>query len=270
MALIEINKETCTKCGICANMCGMIHFKEGSYPVQIPGTDEFCMRCGHCIGICPNGSITHKEMPPEQCPLIEESLAVSFEQCAQLIRSRRSIREYQDKLVPREEIERIIDVARFSPTGHNMQEVWWMVIDDREELRNLTAIGVDWFRSMAEGDTPWAMEMQMILKAHEMGINVFLRDAPALVIAFTEKDIPIAATDCAIALSYFDLAATTAGLGCCWNGFFSFSAQTFPAMIEAVAMPEGFTPYVALMLGYPKYKYQRIPVRKDARIIYHQ
>lgn len=268
MTLITINKETCTKCGICAGMCGMFYFKEGDYPRQIPNTDEFCMRCGHCVGICPTGSLTHAEMPPEQCPSIEKSFGTSFEQCAQLIKGRRSIREFQEKPVPRKEIERIIDVARFSPTGHNMQEVQWLVIDDKEELKRLTAIGLDWFRSMAKGNTPWALEMQVVVKMQEAGKDIFLRNAPAVVVAFAEKNNLIAPTDCAIALSYFDLAATTAGLGCCWNGYFYVSAQSFPAMKKVIPIPKGFVPYSALMVGYPKYRYARIPVRKPARIIY--
>ena len=80
----------------------------------------------------------------------------------------------------------------------------------------------------------------------------------------------MSATDCAIALSYFDLAAKTAGLGCCWAGFFYMSAGSYPDMIKAVALPEGFMPYGALMVGYPKYKYTRIPARKPARIIYRK
>src|SRR3990172_2057607 len=95
MALLGVDKETCNKCGICAQMCGIIYFKEGNFPRQLPGTDEFCLRCGHCVGICPTGAITHKEMP--QTPLIEKSKEITFEQCAQLIKSRRSIREFKDK-----------------------------------------------------------------------------------------------------------------------------------------------------------------------------
>jgi hypothetical protein len=30
----------------------------------------------------------------------------------------------------------------------------------------------------------------------------------------------------------------------------------------------GFAPYGAIMVGYPKYRYHRIPPRKPARIIY--
>jgi nitroreductase len=208
-------------------------------------------------------------MPLEQCLPIYKKLEVSFKQASQLIKSRRSIREFRDKPVSRELITQIIDVARYAPTGHNMQEVQWLVIDNPEELKKLTAIGVDWFRSMAKGKTPWALEMQAIVRMHDLGINIFLRDAPAVVVAFAEKNNLMAATDCAIALSYFDLAAMTAGLGCCWNGYFYVAAQHFTPMIKAVALPEGFVPYVALNVGYPMYRYQRIPVRRPARIIYH-
>jgi nitroreductase/NAD-dependent dihydropyrimidine dehydrogenase PreA subunit len=268
MALITIDKETCTKCGICATQCNMIIYKEGSYPRQLPGTDEFCMRCGHCVAVCPTGSLTHKEMPAEQTPLVYKKLEISFEQCAQLIKSRRSIRNYQDKAVPKEEIERIIDVARYAPTGHNMQDVRWLVINDRAYVDKIRAVGADWLRFVMKNNPQMAAMFAGIVELLDMGRDMFLQGAPAVVLAYGEKSNPMSATDCAIALAYFDLAAKTAGLGCCWAGFFYISAGSYPPMMEAVALPDGCTAYGALMVGYPKYKYQRIPLRKPARVIY--
>ena len=270
MALVEFNMETCTKCAACIAACPgciIIPQPDGS-PRLFPGADNVCIRCGHCVGICPTDSVVHKEIPLEQCLPIDTKLHASPEQVSQLIKSRRSIREFQEKPVPRDIIERVIDVARYAPTGGNMQDVQWLVIDDTEELKKLTATGIDWFRSMADGDTEWAQRVQGILRMHEIGLNIFLRNAPAVVVTFAQKDNPIAATDCVIALSYFDLAAKVAGLGCYWNGYFYMSAQAFPPMVEAVGLPEGYTPYAALGVGYPKYKYQRIPARKPARITY--
>ena len=140
----------------------------------------------------------------------------------------------------------------------------------------MAAIGVDWFRSMSEGNTPspWGLEMPGVAirsiheRMHEMGLNIFLRDAPAVIVTYAEKDNPLAAADCAIALGYFDLAAKAAGLGCCWNEFFYISTQTFSPMIEAIGLPDGLMPYGALMVGYPKFTYQRIPPRNPARILY--
>jgi nitroreductase/Pyruvate/2-oxoacid:ferredoxin oxidoreductase delta subunit len=266
MALLTVDKETCTKCGLCAIPCGLIIFKEGSYPRPIPQIEQYCMRCGHCIGYCPTGALTHQEMP--DTPKIEKSLEISFEQCAQLIKSRRSIREYKDKAVPKKEIERIIDVARYAPTGHNMQGVRWMVINDREKVRQIAAIGADWLRLLMKSSPQMAEMFKGIDVMLDAGKDMFLQGAPAVVLAYAEKNNQIASVDCVIALSYFDLIAKSAGLGCCWAGFMMMAAATYPDMIKALALPEGFTPYGALMVGYPKYKYQRIPARKPANIIY--
>jgi nitroreductase/Pyruvate/2-oxoacid:ferredoxin oxidoreductase delta subunit len=266
MTLITVDKETCTKCGLCAVPCRMIYFKEGSYPRQVPGTDEFCMRCGHCVGLCPTGALVHKEMP--DTPPIEKAQEVSFKQVAQLIKSRRSVREFQDKAVPKEEIERIIDVARYAPTGHNMQEVRWLVINDVAYVRKLSAIGADWLRFIMKNNAQMAEIFKGIIEQLDAGIDEFLHEAPAVVAAYAGKNNSMHATDCAIALGYFDLAAKSAGLGCCWAGFFYMAAGSYPPMMEAIGLPEGFTPYGALMVGYPEYKYHRIPARKPASIIY--
>ena len=85
-----------------------------------------------------------------------------------------------------------------------------------------------------------------------------------------EKENRIAATDCVIALSYFDLAAITAGLGCCWAGLLMMAAASYPPMIEELALPENLALKGALMVGYPKYRYTRIPARKPANIVYRK
>ena len=270
MTLLEVDQKTCTKCGICAATCpgGIIYFKEKSYPRLLPGTDPFCLRCGHCVAVCPSGSLTHQESSVEPSAVLDNRLTVSFEQCAQLIRGRRSVREYKDKKVPKEEIQRIIDVARYAPTGHNNQEVQWLVINDPAMVKKLAAIGMDWFRWSINNNPALAPMLERTLKKQEAGIDMFLRNAPAVVIAFAEKNNPIAAIDCVIAISYFDLAAVSTGLGCCWAGFLQMAATTFTPMVEAIKLPAGCVPYGCLMVGYPKYKYQRVPSRQSARIIW--
>jgi nitroreductase/NAD-dependent dihydropyrimidine dehydrogenase PreA subunit len=264
MDIFEVNQETCTKCGACAAICsrGVIGFQEGMYPRTIPSATDFCARCGHCVAICPASSITHTEFPLDECPVIDDSLNISLEQYAQLVKSRRSIRRYLDKPVPREEITRLIDIARFAPTGHNAQEVRWLVVDDRDMLNEFEAVGHDWLRKVSKRDPM----MAFVIKRIEAGEPIFIRNAPALVIAHAEKNNPIAAIDSSIALAYFDLAANVNGLGCCWAGFFMMSANTYPPLKKAVKLPDDQRVYGALMLGYPKYRFRRIPRRNPARI----
>lgn len=270
MALLEINKETCTKCGTCAAICpgGIILHFEGKYPRTVSAADEFCLRCGHCVAVCPTGSLDHVDLPVAQSPAVEDSMKISIEQCAQLIKSRRSIRRFQDKPVSREEIVRLIDIARYAPTGHNAQEVRWLVIDDRDKLRQYEEIGLDWMHDTASNNPEMAVMLEGVIKRMESGGKDFIREAPTLVVAHAEKNNPIAVIDAPIALGYFDLAANTVGLGCCWAGFFMMAANTFPALLEAIDLPDDQQVYGALMLGYPQYRHKRIPVRYPARIIW--
>jgi nitroreductase/NAD-dependent dihydropyrimidine dehydrogenase PreA subunit len=268
MNFLHIDEETCTRCGICATVCagGLIRFREGGFPRPLSAIDAFCLRCGHCIGICPANSITHDELPAGECLPIEESRQVSLDQCAQLIKSRRSVRFYKDRPVPRDEIVRLIDIARYAPTGHNEQGVRWLVIDDAATIRRIEAIGHDWMRDRIAEDARMAEMFTGVLKRMEAGHPDFIRNAPALVVAHAGQEGPTPGIDCAIALGYFDLAANAAGLGCCWAGFFMMAANTYPALKELLALPDGQRVHGALMLGYPKYARQRIPPRRPARV----
>jgi nitroreductase len=137
-----------------------------------------------------------------------------------------------------------------------------IVIDNREELRKLSGIVADW---MLVNMTEFALSMHMdrTLGRREQGHDVILRDSPALVIAHAEKTDRLAQSTCTISLSYLELAATSMNLGGCWAGHFNAPATTFPPMISALALPEGHQCFGAMMVGFPKYQYKRLPPRKQ-------
>lgn len=269
MALLEINKDTCTKCGLCAADCpgGLFEFKKNEYPRPVTGIEKYCVGCGHCVAICPTESVIHRECPVDKCLPINKAQKVTFEQVTQLIKGRRSIRVYQDKPVPREIITKLIDTARYAPTGGNSQGVQWLVFDDKADLKRFSEIGTEWMRAASKSNSMMASYLENVIKLQEAGKDSFLRSAPALILALGEKSNPGAVNSCTITLSYFDLAAHSLGLGCCWAGFF-MGAVSFPPMAQAIALPEGYKICCAMTLGYPRYNYARIPVRKQARIIW--
>ena len=51
--------------------------------------------------------------------------------------------------------------------------------------------------------------------------------------------------------------------GPCWAGYFDMAAVNYAPLQKALDIPEGNRPYGAMMLGYPEYKYSRIPLRKE-------
>ncbi len=266
MKLFEVDQQTCKQDGICAAVCpiGIIDFQKGGYPTPIGEAEELCVRCGHCVAACPTGSLSHREMPVEQCPPVQKNLQLTAEHCEHFLRSRRSIRVYQDKSVPRADLVRLIEVARYAPSGHNSQCAEWLVLDNKNELRKLAGIVADWMRWML-GNMPGialAWHMDRTLQRWEDGHDVILRDAPVVIITHAAEDNRLAPSTCTIALTYLELAATSMDLGCCWAGYFNTAATTFPPMKEALALPQRHLCFGSMMVGYPKFSYHRLPLRK--------
>ncbi len=270
MNLIKINEKTCNRDGICAIVCpaGLIDMKKGKFPEAIAGADEICIKCGHCVASCPTASITHRHVPLEKCLTIEDDLKISFEQCGQFLKSRRSIRAYKDKPVAREDIRKLLDIAAYAPSGHNTRLNRWLVIDSKDELKRLSGIVIDWMRFLLDGMREFAVMMHMdrAVERWEAGKDVILRKAPVLVVAYDDVKNPMAASSCTIALSYLELAAHGVGLGGCWAGYFNTAAITFPPMKEALGLPETCQPFGSMMIGYPKFDYARMPSRKQPNI----
>jgi nitroreductase/NAD-dependent dihydropyrimidine dehydrogenase PreA subunit len=270
MNLVEVAQQSCQQDGICAAVCpvGILAFEEGGYPTAIEGAEELCVRCGHCVAVCPTGSLTHREMPVAQCPPVRKDFQLSAEQGEHFLRTRRSIRVYKDRAVPREELTRLIEIARYAPSGHNSQCVEWLVLDNREELRQLAAIVADWTRWMINHMPQIALPMHMdgLLRRWEQGRDVILRDAPVVIVAHAEEGNRMAPAACTIALAYLELAATSMGLGSCWAGYFNAAATTFPPMQKALALPRGHQAFGSMMVGYPRFSYHRLPLRKPPSI----
>jgi nitroreductase len=49
---------------------------------------------------------------------------------------------YKDKSVDKAELNKLINIARYAPSGHNLQPVEWLVLGDKAELKRLSGIVV--------------------------------------------------------------------------------------------------------------------------------
>jgi nitroreductase len=164
-------------------------------------------------------------------------------------------------------LAKLIDVARFAPSASNRQPVRWLVIHEGAEVRRLAGLVVDWIRAALPTQTTAARRNnQRVISLWESGIDMICRGASHLIVACGPTDSPWAASDCAIALTYLELAAPSLGLGACWGGFFTAAARQWPPLQEALALPDGQVVCGALMVGYPRYRYHRLPGRNEPQI----
>lgn len=97
---------------------------------------------------------------------------------ATLLRGRRSVRQYQERPVTREQIEQIIEAARWAPSPHGRQP-WRFVVITRPDLKTLLAdhMGATW-RSNLEMDGQNAEVVAIRLEKSRQRIL----HAPALII----------------------------------------------------------------------------------------
>ena len=271
MPLFTVDQKKCRRDGLCVAECPakiIEIIREEGFPSPIAGAEELCINCGHCVSICPHEALSLKTMSPEDCLPVRKELLLGPEHCEHFLRSRRSIRSYKEKRVSHDLLQKLIEIARYAPTGHNSQPVHWLVIEDPTEVRRLGGLVADWMRSLLSDNAEFSLSMHMdrVVDAWDKGIDRILRAAPHLVVAHGLSTMPASQSSSFIALTYLELAAPSLGLGTCWAGYFTAAATFYPPLQKALALPQGHQTYGAAMIGYPKYSYHRMPPRNKPEI----
>jgi len=272
MGLLIIDENKCKKDGLCARECSaaLITFKENNIPMALPADEARCMGCGHCVAICPHDALRNIRIPEAGSPAIQPSLVINSEQAEQFLRSRRSVRRYHEKPVEKEKIQRLIEVARYAPTAGNGQPVEWIVISGEERLHRISTLTVDWMRELIKNPQAVAAApyLPTAVAAWDAGNDSILRGAPTLVTAIAPAYAGLGLIDLTLALSYLDLFAQAMGLGTCWAGLVAGALENSAAVREAVGIPENYTHYYPIMLGYPAVRFHRLPERKTPKITF--
>jgi nitroreductase len=172
--------------------------------------------------------------------------------------SRRSVREFKDRPIAKETLEALLDVARRAPTASNTQKLHWIVANDGAKVHALAAEAMNWIRT--SDITPAKLEQW------DRGYDFILRGAPALIMVCTPADYFWGKQDCAIALTFLELAAEARGLGVCWAGYLTRAAGVHAPLRQALSVPEGYVVNGGLMLGERRFSYRLVPPRKPLSV----
>jgi nitroreductase len=153
----------------------------------------------------------------------------------ELITGRQSDRKYRDVPVEREKIERILEAGRISPSACNAQPWKFIVVDDAQLKTKIAKAAA----------------------AKLIGMNVFINQAPLLIVVVREKpnfSSKVGATiknkdysriDIGIAAENICLQAKAEGLGSCMVGWFDE-----PLLKKLLSIPRSKRVELIITIGY--------------------
>lgn len=276
MSMFLLDKELCTGCGICSQVCsaGIIGLEnQHSFPYIRSVVNKGCINCGHCLSACPQGAISLKKMPLNQCPPVTEGWWLSPEKVEQLYRKRRSIRIFKDEPVPRETLNKIINISRYAPSSHNSQTVHWVVVYQPEEMGRVRGMIIDFLRYLQKKEPSFTKMLlaDQVLTDYDSGVDSVCRDAPHIILTHVPLKgmqtgvivMPDKMADGTIATTYLELALPSFGLGGCWAGYIMAAASAWPPLRNALGIPKSHITTGAILVGYPQYTHHRLPLRND-------
>lgn len=266
--MVEINEELCIGCGKCVNDCisGILRLKNGVARARIA-----CIACGHCVAVCPVNAVSIPEYDMEEVEKYSKGLfELDIDQFIRVIKFRRSIRNYQERKVEKEKLDKIVQAGRYTATAVNYQDCRFIVVQEQlEQLKDMIWEGIEGLFSiddteMSEFDKKYIEAYKGFYNRHKRNPkdDYLFRNAP--VVLFVAADILV---DAGLASQNMELAAIAQGLGMLYNGY----------LVRVVAMNEKVKEWLGvdskqlvtcMLLGYPNISYQRTAPRRKGDIIW--
>jgi len=193
-----------------------------------------------------------------------------------IIKDRRSVKEYSPKEVSKEVLFRILEAGRWAPSAHNAQPWRFIVIRDSALKQRLADdMAGRWNEDMSKNGIP-EEHRESLIKA---SVERFRNARVVVVVCLTMEGMNeypdeqrkkieyfMAVQSVAAAIENMLLAAQGEGLGSCW-----FCAPLFcqDVVRKTLRIPKHVDPQALITLGYPANK-PNPPPRKPLEDIVHQ
>jgi len=122
------------------------------------------------MAICPKGALSFGGKNPDDSEPVNnwESAAL-----LNLIKSRRSFRSYKNQDVPKEKLDKLIEMLAYPPTGGNVDTLHFSIISSVEKMRALSKLTYEKIAAM-QNPSP---TMKFLFDKYNAGSDFIYRDA---------------------------------------------------------------------------------------------
>lgn len=283
-----IDLNLCKKCKLCIEVCpcNIIELNVKGEVSFIKDRESICLKCGQCMAVCDSKAITLDGF--FYCDFIDlPDNNLSYENFVKFLSNRRSIRNFKDKPVADELIQKILDSLAFAPYGAEPEKLNISVINNREKIKSALPYISKFLDDIVKWvDNPIAsfmikrkkgQETFNTIKNHlypiskqknyklEFGDRI-TRDAPALLIFHADNGAEEHTNNALICATYSILAAHSLGLGATMIGIVPAAINKVAKIREIFQIPKDNDAVMSVIIGYPRYKYKRTIKRKNYKI----
>jgi nitroreductase/NAD-dependent dihydropyrimidine dehydrogenase PreA subunit len=284
---IIIDNDKCMKCGMCAVECPTEVIAEVADEVALQNAER-CIFCGHCKAVCPEDAITIPSLNNHEFMAMSDSdVDIDPERLLNFFRFRRSIRQYKNRPVETEKLEKIIEAGRFSPTGSNLQHIGYVVVNTPEKMKYIGELTTNALVKYSErvermieekassgaalsaediNQQNYAVGMRNIKTLFEQGTDRLTWNAPAMIIEHSPAHVYTGSVDAGMAGMQMTLMAQSMGLGTCYIGLIPMAMALSKELRTYLKLPPANHALVVFVLGYPDVSYQRVVARQPAKI----
>lgn len=138
-----------------------------------------------------------------------------------VVRTALAIRSFQDRPVPAEVVEQIVEAARLTGSSRNLQPWHFIAVQSRDTLRQIGALATS---------------------------GPYIAQAPLAVVVLIE-DTPYSVSDASRAIQSMVLTAWEFGVGSNWVGFRDFGGLN--EVKPLLGVPDHLNPLAIIPFGYP-------------------
>jgi len=163
----------------------------------------------------------------------------------ELMKNRRSTREFLNKKVPEEKLNLILKAGRLAPSGADQKPYVYIVIDDMNLKKEIKQYCEDadkrYYDTSEEWFKKWMEKKNISLEKD------FLVDAPYLIVVAGETDKPYWLESTWMSISYMILAAENEGLGT-----LTYTPAETDFIKDLLELSKKVVPVAIIPLGYEK------------------
>jgi len=165
--------------------------------------------------------------------------------------TRRSIRTYEERQISDEQLNALLEAAKYAPSGGNSQTWKFTVVQNKEKLEQLNSMVRESFRHL-EVDEKTYRSKKSGKKAAEKDNYKFYYNAPTLIIVSNDREYSNCMADSAIAIENILLAAHSLGLGACFVNQLTWFCddKNVRRALTDIGIPENYVVCGSAVVGY--------------------